>query len=74
LSEALYDGKYRWVVEADIRGFLLLRQGYGAQVGHINRDWLVKMLEEGIADKSLIRIHRSFGAVGISAAWTPATC
>jgi group II intron reverse transcriptase/maturase len=55
LSEALFDGRYRWVVEADIRGFF----------DHINHDWLVKMLEERIADRSLIRIIRKWLKAGV---------
>jgi retron-type reverse transcriptase len=45
LGETLDDGKHRWVVEADIKGFF----------DHINHAWLVEMLEQRIADKSLIR-------------------
>ena len=55
LGEALHDGKHRWVVEADIRGFF----------DHINHDWLVKMLEERIADRSLIRIIRKWLKAGV---------
>ena len=55
LSRALDDGTYRWVVEADIRGFF----------EHINHDWLVKMLEERIADRSLIRIIRKWLKSGV---------
>jgi RNA-directed DNA polymerase len=55
LSEALHDGKHRWVVEADIRGFF----------DHINHDWLVKMLEHRIADRSLIRIIRKWLKAGV---------
>jgi RNA-directed DNA polymerase len=55
LSEVLHDGKHRWVVEADIRGFF----------DHINHDWLVKMLEERIADRSLIRIIRKWLKAGV---------
>ena len=55
LSEVLDDGKHRWVVEADIRGFF----------DHINHDWLVKMLEERIADRSLIRIIRKWLKAGV---------
>ena len=47
LREALnQDGCYRWVVEADIRSFF----------DHLDRDWLVRMLEQRIADRSLIRL------------------
>ncbi len=55
LGEALHDGKHRWVVEADIRGFF----------DHINHDWLVKMLEQRIADRSLIRIIRKWLKAGV---------
>ena len=55
LGEALHDGKHRWVVEADIRGFF----------DHINHDWLEKMLEHRIADRSLIRIIRKWLKAGV---------
>jgi len=55
LGEALHDGKHRWVVEADIKGFF----------DHINHDWLVKMLEQRIADRSLIRIIRKWLKAGV---------
>ena len=66
LSEALDDGRHRWVVEADIRGFF----------DHINHDWLVKMLEERIADRSLIRIIRKWLKAGVMEElkhWSPST-
>lgn len=46
LREALQGGGYRWVVEADIRSFF----------DHVDHGWLVKMLEERIADRPLIRL------------------
>ena len=46
LREALNGGTYRWVVEADIRGFF----------DHVDHGWLVRMLELRIADRSLIRL------------------
>lgn len=46
LREALQGGGYRWVVEADIRSFF----------DHVDHDWLVRMLEERIADRPLIRL------------------
>jgi RNA-directed DNA polymerase len=55
LSETLHDGKHRWVVEADIRAFF----------DHINHDWLIKMLEYRIADRSLIRIIRKWLKAGV---------
>lgn len=66
LSQALGDGKHRWVVEADIRGFF----------DHINHDWLVKMLEERIADKCLIRIIRKWLKAGVMEElkhWSPSS-
>ena len=66
LSEALDDGKYRWVVEADIRGFF----------DHIDNDWLVRMLEQRIADRSLIRIIRKWLKAGVMEEleqWSPST-
>lgn len=46
LREALNGGEYRWVVEADIRSFF----------DHIDHGWMVRMLEERIADRGLIRL------------------
>lgn len=46
LREALQGGEYRWVVEADIRSFF----------DHVDHGWLVKMLEERIADRPLVRL------------------
>jgi group II intron reverse transcriptase/maturase len=66
LSEALHDGRHRWVVEADIRGFF----------DHINHDWLDKMLEHRIADRSLIRIIRKWLKAGVMEEldrWSPST-
>jgi retron-type reverse transcriptase len=66
LAEALHDGKHRWVVEADIRGFF----------EHLNHDWLEKMLERRIADRSLIRIIRKWLNAGVMEElnhWSPST-
>jgi group II intron reverse transcriptase/maturase len=66
LGEALHDGKHRWVVEADIRGFF----------DHINHDWLVRMLEQRIADRGLIRIIRKWLKAGVMEElhhWSPST-
>lgn len=66
LSEALHDGKHRWVVEADIKGFF----------DHINHDWLEKMLEHRIADRSLIRIIRKWLKAGVMEElihWSPSS-
>jgi group II intron reverse transcriptase/maturase len=66
LGEALHDGKHRWVVEADIRGFF----------DHIDHDWLVRMLEQRIADRGLIRIIRKWLKAGVMDElhhWSPST-
>lgn len=46
LREALNGGSYCWVVEADIRGFF----------DHMDHGWLVRMLKQRIADRSLVRL------------------
>jgi group II intron reverse transcriptase/maturase len=46
LREALNGGEYRWVVEADIRSFF----------DRIDHGWMVRMLQERIADRKLIRL------------------
>lgn len=66
LGEALHDGKHRWVVEADIKGFF----------DHINHDWLEEMLEQRIADRSLIRIIRKWLKAGVMEElnhWSPSS-
>ena len=66
LGEALHDGKHRWVVEADIKGFF----------DHINHDWLERMLEHRIADRSLIRIIRKWLKAGVMEElrhWSPSS-
>ena len=55
MSEAMDSGTYRWVVEADIKGFF----------DHIRHDWLVRMLEVRIADRSLIRLIRKWLKAGV---------
>ena len=66
LGEMLDDGKHRWVVEADIKGFF----------EHIDHDWLIQMLEQRIADRSLIRIIRKWLKAGVMEElkhWSPST-
>jgi len=66
LGEVLDDGKHRWVVEADIKGFF----------DHINHCWLVRMLEQRIADRRLIGIIREWLKAGVMeelAHWSPST-
>ena len=66
LGEKLHDGKHRWVVEADIRGFF----------DHIDHNWLIKMLETRIADRALIRIIREWLKAGVMEElqhWSPSS-
>jgi group II intron reverse transcriptase/maturase len=44
LSRELYSGVYRWVVEADIRNFF----------GEVDHKWMVRMLEQRIADRAFV--------------------
>jgi group II intron reverse transcriptase/maturase len=55
LGNVLDPGTYRWTVEADIKGFF----------EHIDHDWLIKMLEQRIDDKRLIRLIRKWLNAGI---------
>lgn len=55
LREALNGGTYRWVVEADIRGYF----------EHIDHGWLARMLEERIADRKLVRLIGKWLKAGI---------
>ena len=55
LGVALDSGVYRWVVEADIKGFF----------DHIDHDWLCRMLEERIDDPRLIRLIRKWLKAGV---------
>jgi group II intron reverse transcriptase/maturase len=55
LRETLNDGNCRWVVEADIRGYF----------EHIDHGWLVRMLEQRIADQRLIRLIVKWLKAGI---------
>lgn len=55
LREELNGGTYRWVVEADIRGYF----------ENIDHGWLVKMLEQRIADRGLVRLITKWLKAGI---------
>ena len=48
-------GKYGYVVEADIRGFF----------GHMDHDWLLRMLRERIDDTALLNLIRKWLKAGI---------
>jgi RNA-directed DNA polymerase len=55
LTEELQDGRYCWVVEADIKGFF----------DNINHDWLLRMLEERIDDQAFLGLIRKWLKAGI---------
>ena len=55
LRESLQMGKYHWVVEADIRGFF----------DNMDHDWLVKMLEERVHDRALIKLIKKWLKAGV---------
>ena len=55
LSRNLQFGKYTYVVEADIKGFF----------DNIDHDWLVRMLEERVNDKSFLRLIKKWLKAGI---------
>lgn len=55
LGVALDSGVYRWVVEADIKGFF----------DHIDHGWLCRMMEERIDDPRLIRLIRKWLKAGV---------
>jgi group II intron reverse transcriptase/maturase len=52
---ALNEGQYRWVVEADVRSFF----------DQMNHSWLLRMLEERIADRRLLRLIAKWLKAGV---------
>lgn len=55
LREALDSGTYRWVVEADIRGFF----------DHVNHGWILRMLAQRIADRKLLALIAKWLKAGV---------
>ena len=55
MKEELQFGRYRYAVEADIKGFF----------DNINHDWMIKMLEQRIDDKAFIRLINKWLKAGI---------
>ena len=55
LRDELQFGGYRYVVEADIKGFF----------DHLDHDWLMKMLAHRINDRSLLRLIKKWLIVGV---------
>ena len=55
LQHVLFHGRIGWIVEADIEGFF----------DHLDHDWLVKMLEQRVNDRSFLRLIRKWLKAGI---------
>lgn len=55
LSQRLHRGRFRWVVDADIKGFF----------DHIDHDWLMRMLEQRINDRAFLGLIRKWLKAGI---------
>jgi len=55
LSVKLQFGKYEYVVEADIKGFF----------DNMDHDWLIRMLEERIDDKAMLRLIKKWLKAGV---------
>jgi RNA-directed DNA polymerase len=55
LTIKLQFGRYKYVVEADIKGFF----------DNLDHDWLLKMLAERIADKALLRLIKKWLKAGV---------
>ena len=55
LRNTLQDGKYNYVVEADIKGFF----------DNISHSWLIKMLEQRVDDKAFIRLITKWLKAGV---------
>lgn len=59
VRDIIYDENINCVVEADIKGFF----------DNIDHDWMVRMLEERIDDKALIRLIKKWLKAGIMEEW-----
>jgi len=55
LSKRLHRGRFRWVVDADIKGFF----------DHIDHEWLLRMLEQRIDDRRFLALIRKWLKAGI---------
>jgi retron-type reverse transcriptase len=55
LRQALDSGTYRWVVEADIRGFF----------DHVDHGWMLRMLAQRIADRKLLALIAKWLKAGV---------
>jgi len=55
LGATFQRGRYRWVVDADIKGFF----------DNIDHDWMIRMLEERIGDRAFLGLIRKWLKAGI---------
>jgi len=55
LSQRLHRGRFRWVVDADIKGFF----------DHIDHEWLMRMLEQRINDRAFLGLIWKWLKAGI---------
>lgn len=55
LADTLFHGRYKWVVEADIKSFFT----------NLDHDWMVKMLEERVKDRPFIRLIQKWMKAGV---------
>ena len=55
LSQRLHRGRFRWVFDADIKGFF----------DNIDHDWLIRMLEQRINDRAFLGLIRKWLKAGI---------
>jgi group II intron reverse transcriptase/maturase len=55
LRRQIQFGRFRWVVDADIKGFF----------DNIDHDWMIRMLEERINDKAFLQLIRKWLKAGI---------
>lgn len=55
LTVKLQFGRHRYVVEADIKGFF----------DHVDHDWMVRMLQERVDDRVLIRLIKKWLKAGV---------
>ncbi len=55
LSKRIHRGRFRWVYDADIKGFF----------DHLDHDWLIRMLEQRIDDRAFLGLIRKWLKAGI---------
>lgn len=55
LADTVFHGRFKWVVEADIKGFFT----------NLDHDWMVKMLEERVKDRPFVRLIQKWMRAGV---------